>query len=143
MVKITKTKHAHRILILMLFMFLLLWSIPSNSQGTFILNADDIEAKKWMELPAQSRASFIFGFLAGLDHVYNSTGMLVTLTRPLSAKELSKEVYKVLLKQPELRSGPIDEIILTSLDQIVSITNKAGSRVSPGMREISTETKKP
>ena len=135
--------HTHRILILLVLMFLLLLSIPSQGQGSFILNADDIEAKKWMRLSTESRASFVFGFLAGLDHVYESTGLVVALTKPLSANELSKEVYKVLLEQPELRSGPIDQVILTSLSHVISITNKNGTRVSPGLREVSSDTLKP
>ncbi len=90
-----------------------------------------------MKLSPENRSSFIFGFLAGLDHVYNSTGLIVTLTRPLSAKEIADEVYRSLLDQPELRTGPIDEIILNALDHVLYITDKTGSRVSPGLKNIS------
>lgn len=118
------------------FVFACALSVPSKGHGAFILNADDVQAKKWMELTPHNRASFVFGFLAGLDHVYNAQGLVVTLKRPLSAQELSAEVYKSLLDQPELRTGPIDEIILNALDNLLSVTNKSGLRMSPGLKEI-------
>ncbi|GJL61985.1 MAG: hypothetical protein NPIRA04_06390 [Nitrospirales bacterium] len=125
-----------RIIGLMCFLLAFILSVPSKGQGAFILNADDIQANKWMELSPENRASFVFGFLAGLDHVYNTQGLVVTLKRSLSAQELSAEVYKSLLDHPELRTGPIDEIILNALDNLLSISNKSGLRMSPGLREI-------
>ncbi|WP_454061517.1 hypothetical protein [Candidatus Nitrospira salsa] len=125
-----------RMISLIWFVFACALSVPSEGHGAFILNADDVQAKKWMELTPQNRASFVFGFLAGLDHVYNAQGLVVTLKRPLSAQELSAEVYKSLLDQPELRTGPIDEIILNALDNLLSVTNKSGLRMSPGLKEI-------
>ncbi len=131
----------HRILGLITIMFLMLWAVPSKSQGTFILNADDTQAKKWMELQPDIRSSFVLGFLAGLDYVYNSTGLTVTLNRALSAKELSAHVYKSLLDQPELRAGPIDEIILNALDHVLTITDKSGIQVNPGLKEVDLTTR--
>jgi hypothetical protein len=117
-------------------LLLVAWSVPSISQGTYIVNADDIQADRWMKLPAQNRASFVMGFLAGLDHVYNSQGLVVTLKRSLSAQELSRQVYKSLLDQPEIRTGPIDEIILNALNNVLYITDKSGVRVDPGLKTV-------
>ena len=132
----SKSLHPQRILILFILMFFLLTSLPTQGRGAYILNADDIQAKIWMKLDPEKRASFVMGFLAGLDHVYNSMGLIVTLNRALSAKELSAEVYTSLLNQPELRAGPIDKIILNALDHVISITNKNGNRVSPDLRDV-------
>ena len=137
------TIYLRRILLLFVLMSTLVISTPLQGQGSFILNADDIEARKWMNLSSESRAAFVFGFLAGLDHLYESTGLVVALSRPLSAMELADEVYKVLLEQPELRSGPIDNIILTALENTITIKNKAGLPVSPGMKEVSTDILRP
>ena len=89
-----------------------------------------------MGLSPDKRASFVMGFLAGLDHVYNSMGLVVTLNRSLSAQELSSEVYSSLLDQPELRTGPIDKIILNALSHVLHITNKNGKRVDPGLKDV-------
>lgn len=132
----TYTIQTMRIISLLCFLLTCVLSLPSKGQGAFILNADDIQANKWMELSPENRASFVFGFLAGLDHVYNAQGLVVTLKLPLSAQELSSEVYKSLLDQPELRTGPIDEIILNALDNLLELTDKSGLRRSPGLKEI-------
>ncbi len=120
----------------LIFFLVLFLSVSSTAENRFILNADETEAKKRMELPTRSRAAFVFGFLAGLDHLYNSTGLIVTMKRPLSAEELADELYKSLLSQPELRNGPIDQIILHALDDIIVISTKSGAHVSPGMMEV-------
>ena len=135
--------YPQRLLIPIVLMFPVVFGIPSQVQSSYILNANDIEARRWMSLSPEGRASFVFGFLAGLDHVYESTGLVVTFTSPLSVKELSQKVYNSLVEQPELRSGPIDQIILSALDHVISIKNKSGSRVSPGLKEISTESLRP
>ncbi len=117
-------------------LLLVAWTVPSSSQGTYIVNADDIQADRWMKLPTQNRSSFVMGFLAGLDHVYNAQGLVVTLKRSLSAQELSRQVYKSLLDQPELRTGPIDEIILNALNNVLYITDRSGRQVDSGLKEV-------
>ncbi|WP_447968134.1 hypothetical protein [Nitrospira sp. M1] len=130
------TIHSRPIISLLCFLFTITLSVSAQGQDSFILNADDTQAKKWMELSTQNRASFVFGFLAGLDHVYNAQDLVVTLKRPLSAQELSSEVYKSLLDQPELRNGPIDEIILHALQDILSVSTKSGSPVGQELKAI-------
>lgn len=126
-----------RIFLFLSFVSLVIPATISQAQGAFILNVDDIQAKKWMMLDAPKRASFVMGFLAGLHNVYNSMDLLVTLKEPLSAQDLSSEVYSSLLNQPELRTGPIDKIIFNALDHVLFITNKWGRRIDPGLRNIS------
>ncbi len=91
-------------------------------EGAFILNADDIQGMKWMRLSRENRSSFVLGFLAGLDHVYNSAGLFISLRHSLSALELGDEVYKGLLEQPDLSTGPMDAIILSSLEDVLFIS---------------------
>jgi hypothetical protein len=94
----------------------------TEHRGAFPLRTHDIQGRDWMTLSPENRSSFVLGFLAGLDHVYNSAGLILTLRHSLSAEELADHIYRSLLEQPDIRTGPLDKIILYSLDNLLAVS---------------------
>ncbi|MGO8763260.1 MAG: hypothetical protein ACLQUS_14845 [Desulfobaccales bacterium] len=84
-------------------------------------------ASTWMQLEATNRMIFVTGFLAGIDQTCRFMGGKVLQTGNMTYEEMSQTVYRHLLAHPELREGPIGEIILNALRGRLVLTDKFGN----------------
>jgi hypothetical protein len=86
-------------------------------------------AATWMQLDRSTRTAYVLGFLSGVQHVLQCTGMDLRLRAGVDADELSIAVYTKLLAEPELRWSPIGLIIMDALRDYISFTDPYGNPI--------------
>ena len=73
-------------------------------------------------------------YCAGFNELANKFDVeirtLRTRSRPLTFIEISEMVYKRVLENPELRSGPIGAIILNVMRSSVIFTDRTGKPIA-------------
>ena len=92
-----------------------------------IMNACEMPASTWMKLDADSRMIFVTGYIAGIDQTARFMGGKIVQTGNMNYGEMGETVYRHLLAHPELREGPIGEIILDALRGRLVLTDKFGN----------------
>ena len=93
---------------------------------------DDLEGAVWMRSNAGSRATYVIGFMNGLEYVVRLYGGELRSARDsrVTYDEMSEVVYRRLVREPELRQGPMSEIIVSTLmGPYVMITDRSGNPI--------------
>lgn len=111
--------------IVVVLLCLLAVSTPAYAQRRYL---SDLPAARWMQSSAEERDVFVGGFLAGVQYVLNGLGMDVrSRGSGWTAATLSREVYLKLLREPELRQGPIGPILMDAVAPYLTITDRDGT----------------
>ena len=108
-----------------LLLLITLWQTPVTA-------ADDIDARIWMQFDATNRSTYVIGFMNGLEYLVKIYGQELRSASGarITYREMSEIVYRRLLREPELRSGPMSEIIVSTLiGPYVTITDRSGQPV--------------
>lgn len=112
------------------FLVLLVVSVSSSPVSAQRRYLSDLPAIKWMQSTEGERVVFVGGFLAGVQYVLNGLGMDVRSTGSgWTATTLSQEVYLKLLREPELRQGPIGPILMEAVAPYLTITDRSGKPI--------------
>src|ERR1043166_1632351 len=105
------------------------------------VKADPLEltGKDWMAYDGTIRGEFVLGYLNGLEQVLSMVGWSMR-SRPtvnVTPQVISEALYKKLVQEPELRSGPLRESLWTVADNYIIITDRAGSAL-PNWQKLIT-----
>jgi hypothetical protein len=95
-------------------------------------SAQDMLARSWMQFEPTSRAIYVRGVMDGIDLTVKYLGfeLRATTDRGITYQEMSEIVYRKLLREPELRSGSIQEVIAnTLLGEHVTLTDRQGQPI--------------
>src|SRR5690349_7388793 len=71
----------------------------------------ELTGKEWMSYNGAARQEFVLGYLNGIEQILSIVGWSMR-SRPkvtLTPQVLSEALYKKLVQEPELRSGPLRE----------------------------------
>jgi hypothetical protein len=105
------------------------------------VKADPLEltGKDWMAYDGTIRGEFVLGYLNGIEQILSIVGWSMR-SRPtvnVTPQVLSEALYKKLVQEPELRSGPLRESLWTVADNYIIITDRAGSAL-PNWQKLIT-----
>ena len=75
-------------------------------------SAQEMLARSWMQFDATSRAVYVRGVMDGIDLTVKYLGfeLRAATDRGITYQEMSEIVYRKLIREPELRSGSIQEV---------------------------------
>ncbi|MEJ2071338.1 MAG: hypothetical protein P8X65_12955 [Syntrophobacterales bacterium] len=112
--------------LLIIGLLISLWGVTSIEKAWAIQRPGDMEAKGWMAWPTEVRTVFVMGYLVGVSHSVGvfDYALYSKGQRPFSCNELSDKVYQHLLRNPELRAGPIGPIIWDALKHYLYVAPK-------------------
>ena len=85
--------------------------------------------RSWMQLPEGERALYVLGCFEGTQALMRTAGFEYRSLEAMSAADVSAIVYRKLLAEPELRSGPMPDIIGNALAPYVVLTDPQGRRI--------------
>lgn len=99
----------------------------------------ELTGKEWMSYNGAARQEFVLGYLNGIEQVLSIVGWSMR-SRPnvtVTPQAVSDALYKKLIQEPELRSGPLRESLWKIADDYVVITDRAGSAL-PNWQKLIT-----
>ena len=113
----------------------LLWASSASAQ-----TMTDITGKQWMASEKTVREIFVLGYVNGLEQLLSSYNFQIRsgVGKDFDAQVLDEAMYKKLLKEPELRSGPVREILMSVLNDYVVLTDKLGNNLPAWQKLMST-----
>lgn len=113
----------------------LVWASAASAQ-----TMTDITGKQWMASEKTIREIFVLGYVNGLEQLLSSYNFQIrsSVGKDFDAQVLDEAMYKKLLKEPELRSGPVREILMSVLNDYVVLTDKVGNNLPAWQKLMST-----
>ncbi|HKA32853.1 MAG TPA: hypothetical protein VKH64_06545 [Candidatus Binatia bacterium] len=99
----------------------------------------ELTGKEWMSYNGAARQEFILGYLNGIEQILSVVGWSMR-SRPqvnVTPQVISEALYKKLVQEPELRSGPLRESLWNVADNFIIITDRAGSAL-PSWQKLIT-----
>jgi hypothetical protein len=113
----------------------LVWASSATAQ-----TMTDITGKQWMASEKTVREIFVLGYVNGLEQLLSSYNFQIRsgVGKDFDAQVLDEAMYKKLLKEPELRSGPVREILMSVLNDYVVLTDKLGNNLPAWQKLMST-----
>jgi len=113
----------------------LVWASSASAQ-----TMTDITGKQWMASEKTIREIFVLGYVNGLEQLLSSYNFQIrsSVGKDFDAQVLDEAMYKKLLKEPELRSGPVREILMSVLNDYVVLTDKVGNNLPAWQKLMST-----
>jgi hypothetical protein len=114
---------------------LLIWTSSASAQ---IMT--EISGRQWMSSEKEVREIFVLGYVNGLEQLLSHYGFQIRSGKGkfFDAHVLDEALYKKLLNEPELRNGPVREILLTVLNDYAVLTDKAGNNLPTWQKLMST-----
>jgi hypothetical protein len=113
----------------------LVWGSSASAQ-----TMTDITGKQWMASEKTIREIFVLGYVNGLEQLLSSYDFQIrsSVGKDFDAQVLDEAIYKKLLKEPELRSGPVREILMSVLNDYAVLTDKVGNSLPAWQKLMST-----
>jgi hypothetical protein len=99
----------------------------------------ELTGKEWMGYTGAARGEFVLGYLNGIEQMLSIVGWSMR-GRPkvnVTPQLISEALYKKLVQEPELRSGPLRESLWTVADNYIIITDRSGSAL-PNWQKLIT-----
>ncbi len=121
------------------FVCFALLSLTFLAAGPAKADSLELTGKEWMSYNRAARQEFVLGYLNGIEQVLSVVGWSMR-SRPkvnVTPQVLSEALYKKLVQEPELRSGPLRESLWTVADSYIVITDRAGSAL-PNWQKLIT-----
>lgn len=124
-----------RIKILILSAVLLAWANPAAAQ-----TMTEISGRQWMASEQDVREIFVLGYVNGLEQLLSHYDFQIRSTagKPFDAHVLDEALYKRLLNEPELRSGPVRETLMSVLNDYAVLTDRIGNNLPSWQKLMST-----
>jgi hypothetical protein len=84
--------------------------------------------RDWMQWDSANRAIYIMGYFETINAVANAYGGEVRTKEKerLTYIQAAEIIYRKLLNEPEIRSGPMTEIAGTALAPYITVTDRSG-----------------
>ena len=113
----------------------LAWASSASAQ-----TMTDISGRQWMASEKAIREIFVLGYVNGLEQLLSSYNFQIRsgVGKDFDAQVLDEAMYKKLLKEPELRNGPVREILMSVLNDYVVLTDKVGNNLPSWQKLMST-----
>ena len=91
----------------------------------------EITGRQWMASDKEVREIFILGYVNGLEQLLSHYNFQIRSGKGkyFDAHVLDEALYKKLLAEPELRNGPVREILLSVLNDYAVLTDRAGNNL--------------
>jgi hypothetical protein len=113
----------------------MMWATTTFAQGM-----TETTGKDWMGSAKILRQVFVLGYVTGLEQLFSSFNWQLRSAagKDFNAETLSEDLYKKLLNEPELRSGPVRESLMQVLSNYVVVTDRLGNEIPSWQRLMST-----
>ena len=113
----------------------LVWVTSASAQ-----TMTDITGKQWMASERAIREIFVLGYVNGLEQLLSSYNFQIRsgVGKDFDAQVLDEAMYKKLIREPELRNGPVREILMSVLNDYAVLTDKVGNSLPAWQKLMST-----
>jgi len=100
----------------------------------------EITGRQWMASDKEVREIFVLGYVNGLEQLLSHYNFQIRSGKGkyFDAHVLDEALYKKLLAEPELRNGPVREILLSVLNDYAVLTDRAGNNLPSWQKLMST-----
>ena len=100
----------------------------------------EVTGRQWMASDKDVREIFVLGYVNGLEQLlsYYNFQIRSRNENPFDVHVLDEALYKKLLAEPELRSGPVRETLIIILNDYAVLTDRAGNRLPSWQKLMST-----
>jgi len=100
----------------------------------------EITGRQWMASEKDAREIFVLGYVNGLEQLLSHYNFQIRSGKGkyFDAHVLDEALYKKLLAEPELRNGPVREILLSVLNDYAVLTDRAGNNLPSWQKLMST-----
>jgi hypothetical protein len=100
----------------------------------------EITGRQWMASDKDVREIFVLGYVNGLEQLLSHYNFQIRSGKGkyFDAHVLDEALYKKLLNEPELRNGPVREILLSVLNDYAVLTDRAGNNLPSWQKLMST-----
>jgi hypothetical protein len=114
---------------------LLTWTSSASAQ-----TMTEITGRQWMASDKDVREIFVLGYVNGLEQLLSHYSFQIRSAKGkyFDANVLDEALYKKLLNEPELRNGPVREILLSVLNDYAVLTDRAGNNLPSWQKLMST-----
>ena len=114
---------------------LLTWASSALAQ-----TMTEITGRQWMASDKDVREIFVLGYINGLEQLLSHYNFQIRSGKGkyFDAHVLDEALYKKLLNEPELRNGPVREILLSVLNDYAVLTDRAGNNLPAWQKLMST-----
>ena len=114
---------------------LLFWASFASAQ-----TMTDITGRQWMASEKGIREVFVLGYVNGLEQLLSFYNFQIRsgADKGFDAQVINDALYTKLLNEPELRNGPVREILMRVLNDYVVLTDKMGNRLPSWQKLMST-----
>jgi hypothetical protein len=114
---------------------LLAWTSSASGQ-----TMTEITGRQWMASDTDVREIFVLGYVNGLEQLLSHYNFQIRSAKGkyFDAHVLDEALYKKLLNEPELRSGPVREILMSVLNDYAVLTDRAGNNLPSWQKLMST-----
>ena len=114
---------------------LLTWGSSASAQ-----TMTEITGRQWMASEKDAREIFVLGYVNGLEQLLSHYNFQIRSGKGkyFDAHVLDEALYKKLLAEPELRNGPVREILLSVLNDYAVLTDRAGNNLPSWQKLMST-----
>ena len=110
---------------------LLTWASAASAQ-----TMTEITGRQWMASDKDVREIFVLGYVNGLEQLLSHYNFQIRsgVGKSFDAHVLDEALYKKLHNEPELRSGPVRETLMSVLNDYAVLTDRVGNNL-PVMAE--------
>jgi hypothetical protein len=114
---------------------LLTWASSASAQ-----TMTEITGRQWMASDKDVREMFVLGYVNGLEQLLSHYNFQIRSGKGkyFDAHVLDEALYKKLLNEPELRNGPVREILLNVLNDFAILTDRVGNNLPSWQKLMST-----
>ena len=120
---------------LILSVAFLIWASSASAQ-----TMTEITGRQWMASDKDVREIFVLGYVNGLEQLLSHYNFQIRsgAGKTFDAHVLDEALYKKLLNEPELRSGPIRETLIIVLNDYAVLTDRVGNNLPSWQKLMST-----
>ena len=124
-----------KIRILVLSITLLVWASSASGQ-----TMTEVTGRQWMASDKDVREIFVLGYVNGLEQLLSHYNFQIRsrAEKTFDVQVLAEALYKKLLAEPELRSGPVRETLMIILNDYAVLTDRAGNRLPSWQKLMSS-----
>lgn len=114
---------------------LLAWTSSASAQ-----TMTEVTGRQWMASEKDAREIFVLGYVNGLEQLLSHYNFQIRSGsgKTFDAHVLDDALYKKLLNEPELRSGPVRETLMIILNDYAVLTDKVGNNLPSWQKLMST-----
>jgi hypothetical protein len=113
----------------------LTWASSASAQ-----TMTEITGRQWMVAEKDVREIFVLGYVNGLEQLLSHYNFQIRSAagKTFDAHVLDEALYKKLVNEPELRSGPVRETLMGILNDYAVLTDRVGNNLPSWQKLMST-----